>query len=66
MNAQTGNPDWDVNMLLEGQYESNINQIGFPVGVYMQVVMAAYHPWNQLPTIGVLGGSLASKVTDSG
>jgi hypothetical protein len=34
MNAQTGNPDWDADTLLEGQYESNANQIGFPVGVY--------------------------------
>jgi hypothetical protein len=35
LNAQTSNPDWDVNMLLgEGQYERNANQIGFPVGVY--------------------------------
>ena len=50
LNAQTGNPDWDINMLLgEGQYESNANQIGFPVGVYAQVAMAAHHTWNQLP-----------------
>ena len=35
MNAQTGNPDWDSDMLLgEDQYESNANQIGFPFGVY--------------------------------
>ena len=35
MNAQTGNLDWDADMLLgEGQYESNANQIGFPIGVY--------------------------------
>jgi hypothetical protein len=35
LNAQTGNPDWDVNMLLgEGQYEGNANQIRFPFGVY--------------------------------
>ena len=34
LNAQTGNPDWDINMLLgEGRYEGNANQIGFPVGV---------------------------------
>jgi hypothetical protein len=44
LNDQTGNPDWDVNMLLgEGQYESNDNQIGFPVGVYAQVAMAVCH-----------------------
>ena len=58
--AQTGNPDWDINMLLEGQYVSNANQTGFPVGVYVQVSMAAHHSWNQLPTKGDLGGSLAS------
>lgn len=61
LNAQTGNPDWDVNMLLgEGQYEGNVNQIGFPVGVYTQVAMASHCAWNQLPTKGDLGGSLAS------
>mgnify|MGYP002472341984 CR=1 FL=1 len=38
LNAQTGNPDWDSNMLLgEGPYEGQANQIGFPVGVYMQI-----------------------------
>ena len=42
MSAQGGNPDWDTNMLLGGdQYEGNANQIGFPVGVYAQVAMAA-------------------------
>jgi hypothetical protein len=61
LNAQTGNADWDINILLgEGQYESNANQVGFPVGVYAQVAMAAHHAWNQLPTKGDLGGSLAS------
>ena len=61
MNAQTGNPDWDTDMLLgEGQYESNANQIGFPVGVYAQVAMAACRAWNQLSTKGDLSGSVAS------
>ena len=61
LNAQTGNPDWDINMLLgEGQYEGNANQIGFPVGVYEQVAMAAHHAWKQLPAKGDLDGSLAS------
>jgi hypothetical protein len=61
LNAQKGNPDWGINMLLgEGQYESNANQIGFPVGVYAQVAMAAHCAWNQLPTKGDFGGSLAS------
>jgi hypothetical protein len=60
LNAQTGNPDWDVNMLLgEGQYEGNTNYIGFPVGVYTQDAIDARHTWNQLPTKGDLGGSLA-------
>ena len=40
MNAQTGNPDWDANILLgEGQYESNANKIGFPDEVYALVAM---------------------------
>jgi hypothetical protein len=60
-NAQTGNPDWDSNMLLgEGRYEGNANQIGFPVGVYAQIAMAACHTWRQLPVRGDLGGSLAN------
>jgi hypothetical protein len=36
----------------EGQYEGNTNQIGFPVGVYAQVAMAAHCKWNQLPIKG--------------
>jgi hypothetical protein len=40
MNAQTGNPDWDADTLLEDQYEGNANQIGFAIGVYAQVAMA--------------------------
>jgi hypothetical protein len=56
LNAQTGNPDWDVNMLLrEGHYEGNVNQIGFPVGMYTHFAMAAHCAWNQLPTKGDLG-----------
>ena len=47
-------------LLGEGQYEGNANQIGFPVGVYAQVAMAACHAWNQLPSKGDLNGSLAS------
>ena len=47
-------------LLGEGQYGGNANQIGFPVGVYAQVAMAAHHSWNQLPTKGDLSGSLAS------
>lgn len=53
MNAQTGNPDWDADTLLEGQYESNANQIGFPVGVYAQVAKADSCAWNQLKEISV-------------
>ena len=56
MNAQTGDPDWNTEMLLgEGLYEGNTNQIGFPIGVYMQ---AAHSTWNQLPTKSDLSGSL--------
>jgi hypothetical protein len=47
-------------LLGEGQYEGNANQIGFPVGVYVQVAMAACHAWKQLPAKGDLGGNLAS------
>jgi hypothetical protein len=58
LNAQTGNPDWDTDMLLgEGQYESNANQIGFLVGVYAQVAMTACLTWNYLLTKGDLNGS---------
>ena len=42
LNDQTSNPDWDSNMLLgDGPYEGQTNQIGFPVGVYTQIVVAA-------------------------
>jgi hypothetical protein len=41
-------------LLGEGRYEGNANQIGFPVGVYAQVDMAARHPWKQLPGKGIL------------
>ena len=47
-------------LLGEGQYEGNANQIGFPVGVYAQVAMAACCAWKQLPAKGDLGGSLVS------
>jgi hypothetical protein len=34
LNAQTGNPEWDSNMLLgESPYEGQGNKIGFPIGV---------------------------------
>jgi hypothetical protein len=46
--------------LVEGQYEANTNQIGFPVGMYAQVAIAARRAWNQLPTKGNLSGNLAS------
>ena len=60
MNAQAGNTDWDINMLLgEGQYEGNTNQIGLPVGVYSQITIAAHHAWSQLPTKGNLSGNLS-------
>ena len=37
LNAQ----DLDSNMLLGGLYDGQANQIGFPVGVYAQIVVAA-------------------------
>jgi hypothetical protein len=53
MNAQTGIPDWNADLLSgEGQYEGNAYQSGFPVGVYGQVAMTAHHTRNQLPTKG--------------
>jgi hypothetical protein len=36
-------------LLGEGQYEGNTNQIGFLVGVYVQVAMTVHHAWKQLP-----------------
>jgi hypothetical protein len=47
-------------LLGEGRYEGNASQIGFPVGVYVQVAMAAHPAWKQLSAKGDLGGSLAS------
>ena len=44
----------------EGRYEGNANQVGFSVGVYSQVAMAARHAWKQLPAQGNPDGSLAS------
>jgi hypothetical protein len=44
----------------EGRYEGNANQVGFSVGVYSQVAMAARHAWKQLPAQGNLDGSLSS------
>ena len=44
--------------LVEGQYEANTNQIGFPVGMYAQVAIAARRAWNQLPTKGNLSGNI--------
>ena len=42
LNAQTSNPYWYNNMLLgDGPYEGQTNQIGFPVGLYAQIVAAA-------------------------
>ena len=57
LNGQTGNPDWDSNMLLgEGLKEGQANQIGFPVGVYAQIVAAASWAWGQLLLEGMLVG----------
>ena len=59
LNAQTGNPDWHSNMLLgEGPNEGQDNQVGFPVGVYMQIVADAHSAWK--PVRGDVGGNLAS------
>ena len=40
----------------EDQYEGNDNQIGFPVGVYAQIVVAALRAWGQLLVEGMLVG----------
>ena len=47
-------------LLGEGPYEGQANQIGFPVGVYAQISVAARLAWGQLPFRGDVGGSLAS------
>ena len=47
-------------LLGEGPYEGQANQIGFPVGVYTQIVSAARRAWGLLPVRGDIGGSLAS------
>jgi hypothetical protein len=61
LSAQTGNLDWDRNMLLgEGPYEGQTNQIGFPIAVYTQIVAAASRAWGLLPVKEDIGGSLAS------
>ena len=61
MSSQIGNQDWNANMLFgEHQYEGHVNQIGFPVGVCVQVSMTAHCLWNQLQTKADLSGHLAS------
>ena len=47
-------------LLGDGPYEGQANKIGFPVGVYAQIVAAARWAWGQLPVRGDVGGSLAS------
>ena len=44
-------------LLGEGPYESQANQIGFPIGVYTE---AARHAWGLLLVRRDIGGSLAS------
>ena len=57
LNAQTSNPYWYNNMLLgDGPYEGQTNQIGFPVGVYTQIVAAARRALGQLLLEGMLVG----------
>jgi hypothetical protein len=61
LNAQTGNPDWDNNILLgEGPNEGQANQIGFSIGVSVQIAVAAHHAWGKLTIRADVGGSLAS------
>ena len=61
MNVQAGNTDCDTTMLIEeGQYEGSTNQIGFPIGMYVQFAMATLHSCNQLQTKRDLSGKLAS------
>ena len=47
-------------LLGEGPYEGQANQIGFPVGVYLQITAAACHAWRQLLVKGDYSRSLAS------
>ena len=43
-------------LLGEGPYEGQANQIGFPVGVYSQITVAACRSWGQLLLEGMLMG----------
>lgn len=46
MNAQAGNANWGLNMLMgEGPYEGKANQIGLPVRVYSQMAVTAQDTW---------------------
>ena len=45
-------------LLGEGPNEGQDNQVGFPVGVYMQIVADAHSAWK--PVRGDVGGNLAS------
>jgi hypothetical protein len=47
-------------LLGEGPYEGQTNQIGFPVGVYTQIAVAACCAWGLLPVRRNISGSLAS------
>lgn len=60
LNAQSGNPGWNAEMLLgEGRYASKASQVGLPAGVYNQIAAAARCAWKQLPAIGDSGKSVA-------
>ena len=60
MDAEAGNAQQDINMLLgEGQYEGNANQIRLLAGEYAQVAMAAHLAQNRFPIKGDLSGNLS-------
>lgn len=61
-NATSGNPHWNIDMLMGGgQFVGQNNQIGYPPGVYVQIAAAATRAWKTIQGSGDLQGQL-SKV----
>jgi hypothetical protein len=57
LNAQTGNPDWDSNMLLgDGLYEGQANQIGFPLECTHRLWRLPAEPGDSYQLEGMLVG----------
>ncbi|XP_059043438.1 endogenous retrovirus group K member 5 Gag polyprotein-like [Mustela lutreola] len=61
-NAVSGNPHWNIDMLMGGgQFVGQNNQIEYPPGVYVQIAAAATRAWKTIQGSGDLQGQL-SKV----